>query len=188
MKAGPARPLDEANRNLYKGLFEFLNNQISDPRNAEKLVQLGQTAYDKSTEEVFHTYLLFEKFLTSFEQETYYDRQSLREGVRLRFPSILQEPIFHLLFVSEIEQKNTLAIQFLQSFLESAADKFGRAGAAYFEKKLRELAGLDENKQAPESFRKLQFLSFEIFHFVSENYVGTRSRARSSSAFMKGFR
>jgi PAS domain S-box-containing protein len=170
MKAGPTRPQDEANRSLFKGLFEFLINQISDPRNAEQLVQLGLTSFDKNTEEVFNTYLLFEKFLTSFEQETYYDRQSLREGVRLRFPSILQEPIFHLLFVSEVEQKNTLAIQFLQTFLENAADKFGRTGAVYFEKKFRELASLDENKQAPESFRRLQFLSFEIFHYVTGNH------------------
>ena len=165
--------MEEANRQLYKALFEFLIRQISDPRKAEQLIQLGHASCEKTTEEVFHTYLLFEKYLTSFEQATYYDRISLREGVRMRFPAILQQSIFHLLFVSETEQKNTLAIQFIQAFLDNASEKFGRTGAGYFEKKSRELEGLDACRQDPESFKRLQSLSFETFHFVSENYGDT---------------
>jgi PAS domain S-box-containing protein len=160
----------DTHRLLYKGFFEFLINQVSTPQNAEQLIELGFKSMGKTTEEVFHTYLLFEKYLTSFEQDTYYDRESLREGIRLRFPAILQEPIFHLLFVSETEQKNTLAVEFLQSFLSNAGDKSGRGGAGYLEKKSKELEALGECRQEPESFRKLQSLSFELFHFVGENY------------------
>jgi len=172
-KTAPVRQLEESSRYLYKGLFAFLVNQISDPGKAGQLIQLGHGSYEETIEEVFHAYLLFEKYLTSFEQDGFYDRQSLREGIRLRFPAILQEPIFHLLFVSEAEQKNTLAVQFLQSFLDNATDKFGRTGSGYFDKKGKELARLDEQRLEAESFRRLQSLSFEIFHFVSENYGET---------------
>ncbi len=163
-------PTSDSNKHLYKGFFEFLIEQITVPHNAEQLIELGYKSYGKTTEEIFHTYLLFEKYLTSFEQDTYYDRESLREGIRLRFPAILKEPIFHLLFVSETEQKNTLAFEFLRSFVANAADKFGRTGAGYLEKKSRELDLLSENRREPESFRRLQSLSFELFHYVGENY------------------
>ena len=104
---------------LYKSLFEFLIGRISVPGKAEQLIQLGYKSAGKKAEEAFHTYLLFEKYLTSFEQTEQYTRQSLRESVRMRFPGLLQEPIFNLLYVSETEQKNTLATQFLQSFLDN---------------------------------------------------------------------
>jgi PAS domain S-box-containing protein len=161
---------DEAHTQLYKVLFDFLVERISIPGNTEQLIQLGYKSVGKGVEEVFHTYLLFEKYLTSFEQSEQYTRKSLRESVRQRFPALLCEPIFHILFISETEQKNTLATQFLHSFLKNGADKFGRAGDGYFEKKLKELALLEERKQEPEVFRRLQSLSFEAFQFVGENY------------------
>src|SRR5258708_37769722 len=105
---------------LYKALFEFLIGRISAPGNAEQLIQLGHRSKDKKAEEAFHTYLLFEKYLTSFEQEGQYTRESLREQIRQRFPGILQQPVFELLFFSVTEQKNELAIQFLRSFLDNA--------------------------------------------------------------------
>ncbi|HXO75238.1 MAG TPA: histidine kinase dimerization/phospho-acceptor domain-containing protein, partial [Puia sp.] len=141
------------------------------PANAEQLIQLGHKSAGKDAEEVFHTYLLFEKYLTSFELIEQPTRKSLRERVRQRFPALLHDgSIFNILFVSETEQKNTLAIQFLQSFLEAVRDKFGRGGDGYIEKKLKELSILAIDIQEPEIFRKLQFLSFETFKFVSGNY------------------
>lgn len=156
---------------LYHSLFEYLIGCISAPGNAQQLIQLGYKAAKKDAEEVFHAYLLFEKYLTSFELSEKYNRRSLRESVRLRFPGLLQdESIFNILFVSDTAQKNTLALQFLQSFLETVREKFGRAGDGYFEKKMRELVVLEEEGDDPEIFRKLQFLSFEAFQFVSSNY------------------
>src|ERR1700742_4631417 len=112
---------------LYRALFDFLIGCISVPSNAEQLIQLGHKASEQDAEEVFHTYLLFEKYLTSFELVERHTRKSLRERVRQRFPALLHDgSIFNILFVSETEQKNTLAIQFLQSFLEAVRDKFGR--------------------------------------------------------------
>jgi PAS domain S-box-containing protein len=155
---------------LYKALFEYLVSCITEPANAEQLIQLGSKAFGKDTEEVFHTYLLFEKYLSSFEQEQY-NRRSLRESVRQRFPALLQEgSIFNILFVSETEQKNTLAIHFLQPFLAAVRDKFGRAGDGYFERKIAELGELDKQRRDPEAFRKLQFLSFDVFKFIGNNY------------------
>jgi PAS domain S-box-containing protein len=156
---------------LYQSLFEFLISSVSSPANAQQLIQLGYKAARKNADEVFHTYLLFEKYLTSFELAEQHTRKSLRERVRQRFPALLQDgSIFNILFVGETEQKNTLAIQFLQSFLETVKDKFGRAGDGYFEKKVNELAILETGKRDPDIFRKLQFLSFDAFQFVGSNY------------------
>ncbi len=156
---------------LYQSLFEFLISLVSIPANAQQLIQLGYKAARKNADEVFHTYLLFEKYLTSFELAEQHTRKSLRERIRQRFPALLHDgSIFNILFVGETEQKNTLAIQFLQSFLDTVKDKFGRAGDGYFEKKVNELAILDAGRRDPDIFRKLQFLSFDAFQFVSSNY------------------
>jgi PAS domain S-box-containing protein len=69
-----------------------------------------------------------------------------------------------------VEQKNTLALHFLQPFLMAVKDKFGRAGDGYFERKIAELAELDGQRRDPEAFRKLQFLSFDVFKFIGNNY------------------
>ena len=159
---------------LYKALFEFLIGCISNPSNAEQLIQLGFKTASKGAEEVFHTYLLFEKYLTSFEQVDQQNRKSLRERVRQRFPVLLTDgSIFNILFVSETEQKNTLAIQFLYTFLLALKEKFGRAGDGYFEKKIIELNVLETRKRDPDIFRNLQFLSFDVFHFIGNNYGET---------------
>jgi PAS domain S-box-containing protein len=166
-----ALPRTEDQSALYESLFEFLISCISAPANAQQLIQLGYKAAKKDSEEVFHAYLLFEKYLTSFELAEKLSRRPLRQGIRQRFPALLHEgSIFNILFVSETEQKNTLAIQFLQTFLEAVREKFGRAGDGYFEKKMRDLTVLEDQISDPESFRKLQFLSFGAFQFVSSNY------------------
>src|ERR1700733_209747 len=119
---------------LYRPLFEFLISCITPSANAEQLIQLGSKAARKSADEAFYTYLLFEKYLTTFELSAQHTRKSVRERVRQRFPALLEDDsIFNILFVSETEQKNTLAIQFLESFLETVRDKFGRTGDGYFE-------------------------------------------------------
>lgn len=169
-RSSDARKPDDSSA-LYQSLFEFLIGSVSSPANAQQLIQLGYKAARKNADEVFHTYLLFEKYLTSFELAEQHTRKSLRERIRQRFPALLQDgSIFNILFVGETEQKNTLAIQFLQSFLETVKDKFGRAGDGYFEKKVNELAILEASRRDPDIFRKLQFLSFDAFQFVSSNY------------------
>ena len=171
MGRSSALPRTEDQSALYQSLFEYLIGCISVPANAQQLIQLGYKASKKDADEVFHAYLLFEKYLTSFELSEKLTRRPLRESIRQRFPDLLQEgSIFNILFVSEMEQKNTLALQFLQSFLDTVRDKFGRAGDGYFEKKTRELTLLEEQPDDSEVFRKLQFLSFDAFQFVSSNY------------------
>ncbi len=166
---------EDTDNNLFKQLFSFLISRISNPANAEQLIQLGNKSATQGAEESIHTYLLFEKYLTSFEPGTggyTYTRNSLRTSIRERFPAIVQEPVFSILFVSEIEQKNTLATEFIHSFLDNVSDKFGRSGDGYFEKKLKELASLGDRKQE-EVFKKLQLISFEAFDFVGKNYGET---------------
>ncbi|MBS1563481.1 MAG: response regulator, partial [Bacteroidetes bacterium] len=98
-----------------------------------------------------------------------YTRQSLRTSIRERFPAIVQEPVFSILFVPEMEQKNTLAAEFINSFLDNVSSKFGRAGDGYFEKKLKQISTQDGLKE-DEIFKKLQLISFEAFEFVGKNY------------------
>jgi len=166
---GAIRANSDARSHLYKALFDYLISCIPATATAPQLVQLGSKASGKKVEEVFNTYLLFEKYLTTFESEQF-TRDSLREKVRQRFPGVLQEAIFNILFVPESEQKIILAIEFLRSFLKDVSDKFGRAGEGYVEKKLKELDELQERAREGEIFRKLQFLSFEVFKFVGDNY------------------
>lgn len=163
------RPQQDARFHLYKSLFEYLISCISVSSDAPQLIQLGMKAPGRRVEEVFNTYLLFEKYFVTFEAERF-TRDSFRESVRQRFPSILEIPIFNILFVPENQQKNTLAFEFLRSFLSEVSDKFGRAGEGYVEKKMNELNVLKEKIGEPEIFRKLQFLSFEVFQFVGGNY------------------
>jgi len=169
---GAVRASSDARSHLYKVLFDYLIFCIPATATAPQLIQLGNKVPGKKVEEVFNTYLLFEKYLTTFEAERF-TRNSLRESVRQRFPGILQEPIFNILFVPESEQKNILAIEFLHSFLKDVSDKFGRTGEGYVEKKLKELSELQERIREGEIFRKLQFLSFEVFKFVGDNYGET---------------
>jgi len=166
---GAVRANSDARSHLYKALFDYLISCIPATATAPQLIQLGSKASGKKVEEVFSTYLLFEKYLTTFEAELF-TRESLRESVRQRFPGILQEQIFNILFVPESEQKNILAIEFLRNFLRDVSDKFGRAGEGYVEKKLKELDMLQERIRELEIFRKLQFLSFEVFQFIGGNY------------------
>jgi PAS domain S-box-containing protein len=172
-KASSLQHEENPRTQLFGALIPYLIQLISMPGNAEQLIQLGRKSIGKNAEDVFHAYLLFEKYLTSFEQEGVYTRESLRESIRQRFPALLEEPLFNLLFVPETEQKNTLALQFLQSFLGAVSDKFGRTGDGYFEKQMSDLSVLETKKSEPAVFRKLQFLSFEAFQFVGNNYGET---------------
>ncbi|MBN8853899.1 MAG: hypothetical protein BGO55_10735 [Sphingobacteriales bacterium 50-39] len=166
---GAVRANSDARSHLYKSLFDYLISRIPATASAPQLIQLGSKASGKKVEEIFSTYLLFEKYLTTFEAELF-TRDTLRESVRQRFPGILQDHIFNILFVPESEQKNILAIEFLRSFLDDVSDKFGRAGEGYVEKKLKDLNELQEGIREGEAFRKLQFLSFEVFKFIGGNY------------------
>src|SRR5882672_670695 len=157
-----ARHQSDARSHLYKALFEYLISCISVSADAPQLIQLGHKAPGRTVEEVFNTYLLFEKYFITFEPDRF-TRLSLRESIRQRFTGILQEPIFNMLFISESEQKNTLGIEFLRSFLLAVSDKFGRTGEGYVEKKMKDLMALQEKKRDSEIFRKLQSLSFEVF-------------------------
>src|SRR5687768_8616838 len=107
----------------YTDLFNYLNRQITVPKNAAHLVQLGKNAAGKK-EGIFHTYLLFEKYLCTFEPEQKFTRESLRSNIRQRFPVLVSDPAFEILFLSDTARKNTLAIHFLLSFLEKANERF----------------------------------------------------------------
>jgi PAS domain S-box-containing protein len=170
MTRGSAAQEAEENTALYKSLFDFLTSCLSTPGSAQQLVELSVKAATKNEADVFPVYLLFEKYLTSFEEGERYTRRALREDIRERFPRLGDLTIFPILFVPEAEQKNTLAIQFLETFLDAVTDRFGRTGDGYFEKRQKDLEILEGCVQDILLFRKLQFISFETFKFVSANY------------------
>lgn len=155
---------------LYVRLFQFLSKQITVPKNAEQLLQLGSKAHHKKPDEIFQIYLLFETYICTFEPEQKYTRQLLRNDIGRLFPALFQTEPFSILFLTDTEKKNSIAIQFLKGFLASVSEQFGQAGDGFFDRKIKELDELSSGIKAEQTFRDLQFLSFEIFHFVQENY------------------
>jgi PAS domain S-box-containing protein len=151
-------------------LFQFLIRQITVPKNAEQLIQLASKAHRKKPEEIFHTYLLFEKYICTFEPEQKYTRDTLRESIGAQFPELKSTDPFSILFLNDTERKNTIAIQFLSSFLAALKEQFGGAGEGFFQKEKHKLDQLQGLMDSEETFKQLQFLSFEIFHFVHDNY------------------
>ena len=151
-------PAPEAT-SVYKELFAYLKKQITVPKNAAQLVHLAKDAVHRN-EGIFHSYLLFEKYLCSFEPEMKFTRGSLRNDIRQRFPELQTDRDFAILFLKETERKNTLAIQFLLSFLGRVNERFGRAGEGYFEKKSAEIRSLDYLVSDERLFAQLQLYSF----------------------------
>src|SRR5205814_1215191 len=96
--------------------------------------------------------------------------QGLRNIIYNLFPELSKKDSFDILFLTDLEKKNTIAIQFLTSFLSDVIDQFGHAGDGYFERKQDDLTQLNFQKEKDETFAELQSLSFEIFQFVHENY------------------
>src|SRR3982751_3651540 len=164
---------NSADTNLYRQLFHFLIKQITNPKNVEQLIQLGQRAPGKGADENFHTYLLFEKYLCSFEQSKNYTPASLRSLIKDLFPDLGTIDPFSILFLTDLEKKNTIAIDFLRSFLSSVEEQFGQAGDGYFERKKDDLDQLLAERNKEETFSELQSLSTEVFQFVNENYGET---------------
>ena len=182
-------PAPEAT-SVYKELFAYLKKQITVPKNAAQLVHLAKDAVHRN-EGIFHSYLLFEKYLCSFEPEMKFTRGSLRNDIRQRFPELQTDRDFAILFLKETERKNTLAIQFLLSFLGRVNERFGRAGEGYFEKKSAEIRSLDYLVSDERLFAQLQLYSFDIFRFLSENYgdaLAAKIFSQNFESFSKQYR
>jgi PAS domain S-box-containing protein len=155
---------------LYQNLFQFLRNQITVPRNAEQLIQLSHKSGFNNNEEAFHTYLLFEKYICTFEPEQKFTPQLLRHEIARSFPDLKNKDPFPILFLTDTEKKNTLAIEFLQAFLSGSLEQFGQTGDNYLNRKQNELEALKSRIGMVLLFNELQFISFDIFHFISKNY------------------
>jgi PAS domain S-box len=155
---------------LYKDLFSYLTSLITRPENAEQLIQIGSRAHQKSPDEVFHTYVLFEKYINSFERNQKYTPAVLRDLIKDNFPELASREPFNILFINDTEKKNTIAIQFLNAFLTDVTNQFGNAGDGYFERIRDDLNQLYEQKHKEDVFIELQMLSFEVFQFVNDNY------------------
>jgi PAS domain S-box-containing protein len=154
----------------YQELFQFLTRQITVPKNAEQLIQLASKVHRKKPEEIFHTYLLFEKYISTFEPEQKYTRQSLRQSIAGHFPELKNTNPFSILFLGDDEKKNTVAIQFLLSFLSTLREQFGGTGYGYFQQRQNRLEELQHQVHVPDTFKELQLISSEIFHVVYDNY------------------
>ncbi len=164
-----------ADAGLFKEVFQYLTDLISEPSHAEQLIQLGKQADGSDLKDTFHTYLLFEKYLCNFEPGKKYTSQSLRDRLKSAFPSLMQKELFPILFVADGEKKNTIAHEFISSFIAEVVEQYGQVEDGYFERKEEELLELDKKTGAEGTFRELQFLSLEVFQFVNKNYGDTFS-------------
>jgi len=115
-----AAPLPEdADNNLFKQVFGFLISRISNPgngRTADTALEISRPPGGRK--KAIHTYLLFEKYLTSFRtgQRWLYKKFPTRLPYAKNSRPLYRNRLFSILFVSEIEQKNTLATEFIHPF------------------------------------------------------------------------
>jgi len=85
----------------FIALFDFLAKEISAPKNAENIIEMGRQAARKDSEELLPVYLLFESYLCNFDREVKYTRESLRQTIRNKFSFLSGDPFFSLLFLEE---------------------------------------------------------------------------------------
>ncbi|MET0299416.1 MAG: ATP-binding protein, partial [Flavitalea sp.] len=155
---------------LYEELFRFLISRISVPQSAEQLIQVGEKAHHKDNEEVFRTFLLFEKYLVALEPKNKFTTDTLRTEVFRRFPGLAELYPFRILILDDTEKKNVIAFHFMNIFLHEIRDQFGRGMHEYTDQKEALLKELRQQPLTEELFRELQFLCYEVFGFVSLHY------------------
>ncbi|HYJ37940.1 MAG TPA: response regulator [Chitinophagaceae bacterium] len=119
----------------FSALFDFLAKEISVPRNAEHIIRMARQAVRKNSEDQLSIYLLFESHLCNFDPEKKYTRESLRQTTSTKFPFLLNDPFFSILFLDEEQKKVKLGAFLIRQFLQLCIQKFGGSKDNFLEKK-----------------------------------------------------
>lgn len=154
----------------WNGVFQFLMNEVSDPANAPELMAVGKQSMQRSKNDRFHTYFLFERYLTNLDQRKY-SRHELRTILLKKFPFLQDDPVFFILFIPYIDAKLYIAKTFLEFCLNHTSETFNKSlDKNFIPKRLVQLASMDPTKSEAELFEEFAEISHELFDQVTHTY------------------
>jgi PAS domain S-box-containing protein len=151
-------------------LFDFLTKEITVPRKAANIIKLAKQADKKDSDELLSIYLLLESHLCNIDPEEKYTRDSLRDTIAFKFPQLLQDDYFSILFLAEEQKKVKLGAFFLQQFLDISIKRFGRTRESYLEKRLSEFTAVFRNPLQQMHFSYIQTASEDLQKFIGDAY------------------
>lgn len=154
----------------FEPLFDFLIREISVPKQAERLIAVGKKAKGKPADELLRIYISFEHYLTNLDPEQKYTTEKLRNAVKSRFPDLIQDPFFAILFAPEQLQKLKLAILFTRFCLQEATALFGNAGNGLFDQVQKELDLHEQATDSETAIQQMQLLIDKIFGYTHANF------------------
>ena len=151
-------------------LFEFLIKEITIPRKAANIISLARQAGKKDAEELLSIYLLVESHLCNIDPEQKYNRESLRDTIAFRFPYLVTDDYFSILFLADEQKKVKLGAFFLQQFLDLSIKRFGRTRDSYLEKRLFEFTEVFRKPSQQIRFSYIHAASEELYKTISDGY------------------
>ncbi|MDR6342673.1 PAS domain S-box-containing protein [Filimonas zeae] len=154
----------------FEPLFDFLIKEISVPKQAERLIAVGRKVKGKPADELLRIYISFEHYLTNLDPEQKYTKEKLRNAVKHRFPDLIQDPYFVILFSQEQLQKLKLAILFTEFCLTEASSIFGNAGNGLFDHVLKQLVEIEQSADYEVSIQQMQLLIDKVFNYIHSNF------------------
>lgn len=154
----------------FESLFDFLIKEISVPRQAERLIAVGKKVKGKPADELLRIYISFEHYLTNLDPEQKYTKEKLRNAIKARFPDLIQDPYFAILFSLEQAQKLKLAVLFTEICLTEATAIFGNAGSGLFEHVLKQLIQIGHSTDYEVSIQQTQLLIDKVFNYIHSNF------------------
>src|SRR5687768_10559921 len=164
-------------------LFDFLIKEITIPRKAANIISLARQAGKKDAEELLSIYLLVESHLCNIDPEQKYNRESLRDTIAYRFPYLVADDYFSILFLADEQKKVKLGAFFLQQFLDLSIKRFGRTRDSYLEKRLSEFSDVFKKPSQQIRFSYIQAASEELYKSISDGYGDTLTGKLFRQAF-----
>src|SRR5205085_12477881 len=82
-------------------LFDFLIREITIPKKASSIIAMAKEADKRKPDELLSIYLLLESHLCNFDPEQKYNRDTLRVLIAERFPRLVSDKYFSILFLTD---------------------------------------------------------------------------------------
>ncbi|BAV09639.1 PAS domain S-box-containing protein [Filimonas lacunae] len=154
----------------FELLFDFLIKEISVPKQTERLIAVGRKVKGKPADELIRNYISFEHYLTNLDPEQKYTREKLRAAVKQRFPALVNDHFFSLLFDTEPVQKLKLVAIFIDFCLQEASAIFGNAGSGLFDQVSKQLQIAQQHTDSEASLQQMQLLIDKMFAYININF------------------
>lgn len=169
----------------FDQLFDFLIKEISVPKQAERLIAVGRKVKGKPVDELIRNYISFEHHLITLDPEQKYDQEKLRAIVKQRFPDLLQNEHFALLFEPEELQKLRLAVIFSSICMQEASGIFGNAGNGLFEQVQKELEAIQYSDYSEAVMQQMQLLIGRMYAYINTNFGTVLAEKVFDNAYRK---